>query len=221
MISVKRNTLESPLLRLPVKVRIKIWEYAMGGNAIEIKLRGAEDTSASTAVTTQGQSKSKSMLLGYAAVPGPSDRKTKKLRSAFHLPEVCRSIYRETAVLGYALNDFVFVGEVLKLFGRKNGPDGAMQAWAMERIPAQLNAIKSIRPHWMDMLDYIHKDNTQALNQVYPGLERVFVPKRTVSAEANAPERGDPVRKLRRQQAKTRIANVVQELEGDIVEAVF
>ena len=195
---------------------MKIWEYAMGGNDVEIKLRSTEDAS----ISTKGRPGSESIYQGYSAIPGPSDRKTKKLRTAFRLPEVCRSVYRETAILGYALNTFVFVGEVSKSFGREDGPDGAIEGWTMERIPAQLSVIKTIRPHWMNMLDYIHKDNTRTIKQFYPGLRKVLVPKRTVSVEANAPDRG-PMRKLLRQQAKNRILTRVKELEGDDVEVMF
>jgi hypothetical protein len=193
---------------------MKIWAYAMGGNAIEVKLRSAEDTSTSPSLF-------ESNYLGYAAIPGPSDRKTKKLRSAFHLPQTCRAIYSETTILGYALNTFVFNGEVPRMFGREDAPDSAMEGWASSLIPAQRSAITSIRPHWMDMLDYVHGGTERELKRLYPGLKEVVVAKRTVSAEANAPERGDPVRKLRRQQAKKRIVSRVEELEGEDVDVVF
>jgi hypothetical protein len=198
---------------------MKIWTYAMGGNAVEIKLRSTEEIHGSD--FAEGRTVPESMYHGYAAIPGPSDRKTKKLRTAFHLPEVCRSMYRETAVLGYALNAFVFVGEIPKSLGRENGPDGAMEGWAMERIPAQLAAIKTIRPHWIVILDHVRKDNTRNLTDFYPDVKKVIVPKRAVNVDANAPEHGDPMRNLLRKQSKNRIAHRVKELEGDDVEVVF
>jgi hypothetical protein len=183
---------------------------------VEIKLRSTEDA------MTKARPDSESMYQGYAAVPGPPGRKVKKLRTAFRLPEVCRSIYQETATLGYFLNDFVFVGEVSPSPGKQNVPDGSFEGWAMERIPAQLHAIATIRPHWIDVTEQLgSKDNIRAFKQFYPNFKKLLVPKRTVSLEANAPGHGDPMRKLLRQQAKMVIATRIKEIEGDDVEVIF
>jgi hypothetical protein len=122
---------------------MKIWAYAMGGNAIEVKLRTAEDTSTSPSLF-------ESNYLGYATIPGPSDRKTKKLRSAFHLPQTCRAIYRETAILGYALNTFVFNGEVPRMFGREDAPDsvwrvGLLRLFLLSGVPSR----RFVRTGWI------------------------------------------------------------------------
>lgn len=183
---------------------------------MEIKLRATNDAS------PKARSDSESLYQGYAAVPGPPGRKIKKLRTAFRLPEVCRTIYHETATLGYALNEFVFAGEITASFGKQDAPDGALEGWAMERIPAQLHAITTIRPHWMDVTDQLdNKNNMRAFKQFYPSLNKLLVPKRTVSLEANAPDRGDPMRKFLRQQAKETIASRIKEQEGDDVEVIF
>lgn len=92
----------------------------MGFHTVEIKLRYTVDS------PFQACSGAQSPYQGYSATPGPPDRKIKKLKTAFHLPEVCRRIYFETATLGYSMNTFVFVGEVPCLFGKQDAPDGAL-----------------------------------------------------------------------------------------------
>jgi hypothetical protein len=84
---VNLNASHSPLLRLPGEVRNKIWELAMGGNYIEVP--GDYDTN------PKGNAISNPTWPEYVPL------------SLFHLPEVCRQIYSETAVLAYRLNIFV------------------------------------------------------------------------------------------------------------------
>lgn len=118
-----------------------------------------------------------SSYLGYSALPGPPDRKIRKLKTAFHLPEVCRRIYHETATLGYSLNTFVFVGELPVSFGILSAPDGALEGWALSLIPAQLKVIGAIRPHWKDLVEYINRDDVRTFKMFYPGLKKVIVAK--------------------------------------------
>ncbi|KAF1949427.1 hypothetical protein CC80DRAFT_540264 [Byssothecium circinans] len=248
--AVNRNFNESPLLRLPEKIRKKIWAYAMGGMAIEMRLRPSDNnetdaksddtlTTKVDSATTFDQSKDQSKEVPplakscptastptlrtespyYAtiATPGPS---RKKIRTAFHLPAVCRKIYLETATLTYSLNTFIFPGEIPS-FGRQDGPDGALEGWATNRIPAQLKAITTIRPHWRDFGDYLEKNNMQAFRQYYPCLKRIVVAKRALSKVATWAQHGDPLRKIYRQRARREIAERVREQEGEHVEAVF
>ncbi|KAF2442166.1 hypothetical protein P171DRAFT_523040 [Karstenula rhodostoma CBS 690.94] len=214
--AVKRNATESPLLRLDASIRKKIWEYAMGGLTIEIKARKvqtAEESAPATPTSNTG-----SAYYGKVSHHGP---KRTQPKTAFRLPEVSRSIYEETATLGYSTNQFAFVGEVDTKFGREDGPDGALEGWCRELVPAQINAVKSIRPHWHDLQEYVNKSNMRAFKQLFPHLKQIRVPSRAVNCNAKWPCRGDPMRKHLRQQAKGRISALVKRQEGDDVEVVF
>ncbi|KAH3914438.1 hypothetical protein HBH56_089250 [Parastagonospora nodorum] len=70
----------SPLLRLPAELRIKIWEYALGGKEFRL---------------LSGSSRKSSVQ------PRPSEKK-----NAFVLLRACRQIYSETAPLSFAVNNF-------------------------------------------------------------------------------------------------------------------
>ncbi|KAF2636213.1 hypothetical protein P280DRAFT_534158 [Massarina eburnea CBS 473.64] len=155
----------------------------------------------------------------YATVVGSGPGR-KKIHTAFHLPSVCRQIYKETATLGYALNQFFFVGEIATAF-MEDGPDGALEGWGVERIPAQLQAITTIRPHWMDMIVYLQKNNMRAFKHFYPSLTRIVVPKRALNFEAGWPERWDPMREVHREKARKTIMASVKAQEGEHVEVVF
>lgn len=69
----------------------------MGGNLVEI-CQHNEFTRTTIRVSLGGNAV-KRVGYGFSTV-----------ESAFHLPEVCRQIYTETATLGYALNTFLFNG---------------------------------------------------------------------------------------------------------------
>ncbi|KAJ4345871.1 beta transducin [Didymosphaeria variabile] len=216
VVAFKRNNAESPLLRLDKSIRKKIWEYAMGGHTIEVKARKVEPTE--KPAPTAAASDTGSAYVGKIAHHGP---KRTQPRAAFHLPEVCRAIYQETATLGYSTNQFAFVGEVWAKFGRENGPDGALEGWCRELVPAQVDAVTIIRPHWHDLQDYLDKNNKRSFKQLFPNLKQLRVPSRVVNCDAKWPCRGDPMRKHLRQQAKDRIATLIKQQEGDDVTAVF
>jgi len=85
--------------------------------------------------------------------------------SAFHLPEVCRQIYSETAVLAYKLNIFV-VGFGI---GRSNSK------WVKSLLPAQRNAITAIAPTDSFLDDYICGGYGKTLNETFPALKFIEV----------------------------------------------
>ncbi|KAL1604109.1 hypothetical protein SLS60_005701 [Paraconiothyrium brasiliense] len=211
-----RNTIESPLLRLDKNIREKIWEYAMGGYIVEVKARKIEFPEKTTSIALSTDTGS--AYVGKIAHHGP---KRTQPRTAFHLPEVCRAVYQETATRGYSHNQFAFVGEVWAKFGRDNGPDGALEGWCRELVPAQFKAVTTIRPHWHDLQDYLDKDNKRSFKQLFPNLKQLRVPSRVVNCEAKWPYRGDPMRRHLRQQAKGRVAALIKEQEGGDIEAIF
>jgi len=212
--SVKRNANESLLLRLPDSIKSKIWVYAMGGLTIDIRVRDAK-------ISNEASSTISDTALSYVGKVMHSSPRRKKVRTAFHLPEVCRQIYAETATLTYSLNRFSFTGEVEVRYGRDNGPDGALEGWTRDCLPAQRKAIVEVRPHWHDLQDYLDGANMRAFKQLFPSLKRLRVASRAVNCEAKWPSRGSPIRKRLREQAKETIAVAIKKQEGEDVDAVF
>lgn len=188
----------------------------MGGLTVEIKARKvspAQENAPAPPASDTG-----SAYFGKVVHDGP---KRAQPKTAFRLPEVSRLIYDETATLGYAMNQFAFTGEVNAKFGRVDGPDSALEGWCRELVPAQINAVNSIRPHWHDLQDYLNKSNMRAFKQLFPNLRQIRVPSRAVNCDAKWPCRGDPMRKHLRQQAKERIVALVKQQENQGVETVF
>jgi hypothetical protein len=142
---VNLNASHSPLLRLPGDVRNKICKLAMGGNYIEVP--GDYDTN------PKGNAISNPTWPEYVPL------------SAFHLPEVCRQIYPETAVLAYKLNIFVIGIGV----GRSN------KKWIRKLLPAQRDAITAIAPTEEFLDDDICGTYKKSMKDTFPNLEFIEV----------------------------------------------
>ena len=188
----------------------------MSGQIVEIRVRKPESLERSLSATSVPDVGA--AYIGKVAHRGP---KRTQPKAAFHLPEVCRQIYAETATMGYSGNQFSFIGEISLKYGREDGPDGALEGWCRELLPAQVNAVTCIRPHWHDFQDYLSKENMRTFKQLFPRLKNLRVPSRAVNCHAEWPGRGDPMRKHLRQQSKKKITALVKEQEGDEVEATF
>ncbi|KAF2874936.1 hypothetical protein BDV95DRAFT_303514 [Massariosphaeria phaeospora] len=86
---VKRNSAESPLLRLPSELRNQIWDYAVCGNQVLI-----HDPPHATLPGVGGSYE----IVGDSTTMPPN----------FKLPQVCRQTYVETGPLIYSNNTFRF-----------------------------------------------------------------------------------------------------------------
>lgn len=96
---IQKNATDSPLLRLPAEIRNTIFRYAVGGNKIRIER--------AVVYRTSKKWRENSNSLWHGRADHLHDRRFKAQGTAFHLPEVCRQIYAETATLGYATNIFI------------------------------------------------------------------------------------------------------------------
>ncbi|KAF2662775.1 hypothetical protein K491DRAFT_709439 [Lophiostoma macrostomum CBS 122681] len=86
MVPITKRNAETPLLRLPAEIRNRIFEFALGGNIIDIhKRRG----------TPRG---------AFALRSGPSTN----VRMLLGVLEVCRQIYHEAPTIPYSYNIFGF-----------------------------------------------------------------------------------------------------------------
>jgi hypothetical protein len=99
LLRIQKNATDSPLLRLPAEIRNTIFRYAVGGNKIRIRR--------AVVYRTSKKWRENSNLLWHGRADHLDDRRFKDQGTAFHLPEVCRQIYAETATLGYATNIFI------------------------------------------------------------------------------------------------------------------
>ncbi len=87
----------------------------------------------------------------------------KKLPNIFRLPQVCRQIYAETAILSYALNTFII--------------DGAY--WVKRLVPAQRNAINAIALPEVFFYQCFLLPVTNPLRKWFPNLKSIQVMPRT------------------------------------------
>ncbi|KAF2831596.1 hypothetical protein CC86DRAFT_402107 [Ophiobolus disseminans] len=124
----KRNSNVSPLLRLPGEIRNKIWMYTLGYHNVNIGLRSCK----------------RSWPIGHTLDVRPLHPASRFprifLRPTFHLPEVCRQIYVESAAFTYTLNTFSF--DSRKTFDR----------WVKARPLGQRELVTSVNVPY----DYMH-----------------------------------------------------------------
>ncbi|KAF1997454.1 hypothetical protein P154DRAFT_565366 [Amniculicola lignicola CBS 123094] len=123
----ERNSKDSPFLRLPAELRIKIYELALGGRRLILSSRLLRATSrdlSTSPISSEWQIPpcSSFAMRAFSAsksTPPPGPRpvtNVSKVQSTakptgFELLQVCRQIYTETAILPYSLN--LFHGETL------------------------------------------------------------------------------------------------------------
>ncbi|KAJ8110972.1 hypothetical protein OPT61_g6314 [Boeremia exigua] len=102
--TVRRNATKSPLLRLPPEIRNQIWYFTMGGQLIAFPNRNHAKGCAVMCETRADA--------GFCCPRSHSNYIYPTMRlqveAAFHLPEVCRQIYAETALTAYQQNTFIF-----------------------------------------------------------------------------------------------------------------
>jgi hypothetical protein len=128
----QRNATESPLLRLPAELRHRTWTFAVKVDRIFVP------TAYCWVVRQHVVRKGGAVALeenGEIASRHPESSWTSccpvRQRGAFHLPEVCRQIYIETATLAYSSNIFLVDSDSL-----------SCQNWARKKISlAQRDAI--------------------------------------------------------------------------------
>ena len=138
--------MHSPLLRFPGETRNIIWEHASSGEAELHQHSGRMP-----------------FPRKYDALP------------AFHLPRVCRQIYRETATLAYSLSNLTFPCHINC---EDCVDDGIFEQW---NLKANRDAITTIELN----ADFIKKYtwlyyNQSILRVTYPNLRCIYVSKSAV-----------------------------------------
>ena len=121
---IKHNTRNSALLRLPAEIRNMIWKFALGGYIVNIDR-----------VLEGGKRDPPKIRPMY---PPNASNVDWKWSAIFKLPQVCRQVYAETATMVYQHN--TFAGYLTEYRG------GSWDFFVSCRLPAQIDAVVSIRP---------------------------------------------------------------------------
>ncbi|KAF2437384.1 hypothetical protein P171DRAFT_492132 [Karstenula rhodostoma CBS 690.94] len=166
--TVKRNAIESPLLRLPAEIRNRIFQYALGGYTINVR-----------------RFKGLCILVNcdcrrYVGLKASRDSydcdgsRTRSTSMPFRLREVCRQAYSETATLGFQLSKFTFDHSLWTHIG------ALMQSWLSHCPPWQTEVIGNIRlPASMYIRFLASKlqqgDSSLAFGPVFPTLRKLHL----------------------------------------------
>lgn len=98
----------SPLLRLPPEIRNRIWSYACGGQLVMLPENSYwywyEEKGGAICFEPE---KELILTIGNVHTIDRIRGSPTEVISAFHLPEVCRQIYAETALTSYRENIFL------------------------------------------------------------------------------------------------------------------
>jgi hypothetical protein len=154
--SVQLNA-NSPLLRLPAEIRNNIWAYACGGNKVMLPARWN---------TTMKGGAVDLIRTADGTLTTFSFHSTTRKPAAFHLPEVCRQIYAETALISYKTNTFVCTEVVVS----RRHPMARLMA-------AHRRAIKSLELFPYECACIVHGSDTALVSilRAWPNICRVIV----------------------------------------------
>jgi hypothetical protein len=143
----QQNAINSPLLRLPPEIRKKIWTFAVQVDRVRVSKEscwhmrhmGQPHVTNGGAVAVEDDGAiALSQHLGSAYQCCPS-----RQLAAFHLPEVCRQIYIETAMLSYSSNIFLVGEESLMCKNWAKGEILLAQRDAITRVELGLNILNT------------------------------------------------------------------------------
>jgi hypothetical protein len=168
----QRNAIKSPLLRLPPEIRNKIWTLAVQVDRVQVCTRYCTRTSHN--LRTKGGAVAVEDDGAVASLHQKFDSDCCSIRQlgAFHLPEVCRQVYIETATLSYSSNVFLV------------GPGSMVyKNWSKKKtLLAQRDAIARVELEYDILDDQIYRCHSlgRSLKQRgFRNLTHIHVPLRT------------------------------------------
>ncbi|KAJ4341963.1 beta transducin [Ascochyta clinopodiicola] len=192
----KRNAFESPLLRLPAEIRNQIWSLAMGGQLVVLP--------------DDQYVKGCAMKLG----PGSYRHTGTKLLAAFHLPEVSRQVYSETALTSYQQN--IFMLDYRNLSTRNS---------VTRLMAAQRRAITKVEIGYDVLTHYLSVYEchfVKLITDLLPNLEVIFVTTEALSHIQGYKPKSSPYQDFRNEEeSKAYITSILKEQEGDRIAVEF
>ncbi|KAF3001953.1 hypothetical protein E8E13_007220 [Curvularia kusanoi] len=205
---VKRNATESPLLKLPPEIRTTIWHFALSNELVRLPdhiytekggaVRYTRDRDVDFKITDR-------YYFRHWACP----RQSEDLASAFHLPEVCRQIYSEIALVAYSMSTFAFGTEYLR---SRNGISSLK--------PVQRRAITSVELEPWGLGCCFRRPNYKLIKDTYfPNLERLIISK--AALEYVKVLLRHEVGNLRDEEWKDHITRALRVREGSTVKVEF
>lgn len=193
------NRIESPLLYVPSEIRNRIWEYASSGADIELHHHAKMEISIHN----------------------------RDNLAAFHLPQVCRQIHRETYRLAYALTTFA----VPCLEKCKDCI--TVKPWHISIYKPAIRSIRSLEPNTYALSLWHYLDNSisdaqkyrpdlLSLKRYFPNLKCIYVSRATMDHLAILSEdRASPLTPQNEQAWKMWVSEVIKWMEGQDMKVVF
>lgn len=228
----------SPLLRLPAEIRNAIWKLAVGGHRVDPPKGDAAmgryvkggafvakntPTVGSLLASDNADDRIYEILRRhreYLAVLSGRDHEFAFSRmqdmecapTAFHLPEVCRQIYADTAITAYGLSIF--------MLDREDGD------WIDTLSPGQLHAIAQVEPFVYLAVDMYsgcinsvsENSRMRSLRQRFRNLKEVHITEDTVRRIMFANHGGPDWQK---ETERDSVVALIKEKEGDDVVVIF
>ncbi|KAF2132762.1 hypothetical protein P153DRAFT_173054 [Dothidotthia symphoricarpi CBS 119687] len=207
---VKRNTIDSPLLRLPPELRNKIWAFTMSRQFVIVDpaLESGEVIKKNCVGAVSVQSKSMDSSGGLAG-----HYQTKGLSSTFHLPKVSRQVYSETATLAYSTSTFIIGWSILNY-----------NDWAKRLLPAQRNAIEVIEAKASVVAALVESPSYSKktmIIQCFPNLKRFTITQKAFQEVKRYSVMYNPSITLTNEEYEVRIETRLKESAGADVDIVF
>ncbi|KAF2001220.1 hypothetical protein P154DRAFT_619557 [Amniculicola lignicola CBS 123094] len=159
--NVEYNERNSRLLRLPPELRNFVWECIFDGVVVDFILLWDHDPK-----TNENKKKRVGRAIDPNARLGSHDI---SVPSVFHLPEVCRQIYAETATLSYFRSKFIFQTY------HPEAADGCL--WNPPQFSQRLTyaARKSIKVVEIGCKEKMEMGPWTDIRDAYPNLEQLIV----------------------------------------------
>lgn len=128
--------------------------------------------------------------------------------SAFHLPEVCRQIYAETATLGYKLSTFYF--------------SDIDDTWVTSLLPAQRDAITNLQLDLWKIDSYLDSLPEMTFRTIFPGLRRIHCSGSVLAFIYDYPDLGEDIHDgLPLNDYMGIICDWIKDKEGEDVQVIF
>jgi hypothetical protein len=140
-----------------------------------------------------------------------------RVAAAFHLPEVSRQIYSETAMLTYTSNTFAVTYYTIRNFGRSK------KSWPASLLLAHQRAVRTVILTWDHIWDCMQCFSwVNPIRKGFPNVEKIIITATGVEYVRELEwETEDPEQEMTREQWQHRIAGSLRNVHGDDIKIEF